>query len=163
MVEQVVNPPRQAVLVFADTHSNEFKDRIFDELNSVFVVYQKPSYMFTDKEHRGPFEFLNELGNLSISAESTDTVVLAQRVETNDKDFLLSTTEKEDGRDLGSNGSAYGTPFYSGSTTRQSHGELALTSASVSDQAPASSFAIDDLLGLNFLLGGTAAPSQPLL
>ncbi len=47
--------------------------------------------MFTDKEHRGPFEFSDELGNLSIGAESTNDVVRANRVEANDKYLLLST------------------------------------------------------------------------
>ena len=88
----------------------------------------QPSYIFTAKEHRGPFEFSDELGNMSISAESVDAVVQAQNVEANDKDLLLSTAEKEDGRDLGSNGSAYSAPSYSGSSglvaTSQSHGEL---------------------------------------
>jgi len=36
-----VNPPKQAVSVFADTQSSEVKDRIFDEFNSLSVVYQK--------------------------------------------------------------------------------------------------------------------------
>ncbi|XP_054793376.1 beta-adaptin-like protein A [Prosopis cineraria] len=168
VAERVVNPPKQAVSVFADTQSSEVKDRIFDEFNSLSVVYQKPSYMFTDKEHRGPFEFSDELGNLSISAESADTVVPAQSVEANDKDLLLSTAEKEDGRDLGGNGSAYSAPSYSSSSspaaTTQSHGELVFTNASMSGQAPASSLAIDDLLGLDFPVGVTAAtPSPPPL
>lgn len=42
--------------------------------------------MFTDKEHRGPFEFSDELGNLSIGGEAANNVVSAQRVEENDKD-----------------------------------------------------------------------------
>ncbi|MCI27511.1 beta-adaptin A-like protein, partial [Trifolium medium] len=57
--------------------------------------------MFTDKEHRGTLEFSDELGNLSINAETGDSVVPAQRVEENDKDLLLSTTEKDDVRDPG--------------------------------------------------------------
>lgn len=36
-----MNPPKQAVSVFADTQSSEIKDRIFDEFNSLSVVYQK--------------------------------------------------------------------------------------------------------------------------
>lgn len=127
----------------------------------------QPSYMFTDKEHRGPFEFSDELGNLSISAESADTVVPAQSVEANDKDLLLSTAEKEDGRDPASNGSAYSAPSYSGSSgpaaTSQSQGDLAFSNASVSGQAPASSFAIDDLLGLGFPGGTAATPAPPPL
>lgn len=41
IAEKVVNPPKQDVSVFADTQSNEIKDRIFDEFNSLSVVYQK--------------------------------------------------------------------------------------------------------------------------
>ncbi|KAK8660000.1 hypothetical protein V6N13_050936 [Hibiscus sabdariffa] len=97
VAERVVNPPKQAVSVFADTQSSEIKDRIFDEFNSLSVLYQKPSYMFTDKEHRGPLEFADELGNLSIG-EAADNVVSSQRVEENDKDLLLTTAEKEETR-----------------------------------------------------------------
>ncbi|KAK8558975.1 hypothetical protein V6N12_042264 [Hibiscus sabdariffa] len=97
VAERVVNPPKQAVSVFADTQSSEIKDRIFDEFNSLSVLYQKPSYMFTDKEHRGPLEFADEIGNLSIG-EATDNVVSSQRVEENDKDLLLTTAEKEETR-----------------------------------------------------------------
>lgn len=41
VAERVVNPPKQAVSVFADTQSSEIKDRIFDEFNTLSVVYQK--------------------------------------------------------------------------------------------------------------------------
>lgn len=41
VAEHVVNPPKQAVSVFADTQSSEIKDRIFDEFNTLSVVYQK--------------------------------------------------------------------------------------------------------------------------
>ena len=46
VAERVVNPPKQAVSVFADTQSSEVKDRIFDEFNSLSVVYQKVSVSF---------------------------------------------------------------------------------------------------------------------
>ena len=46
VAEHVVNPPKQAVSVFADTQSSEVKDRIFDEFNSLSVVYQKVSLNF---------------------------------------------------------------------------------------------------------------------
>jgi hypothetical protein len=39
--EKVINPTKQAVSVFAETQSNEIKDRIFDEFNSLAVVYQQ--------------------------------------------------------------------------------------------------------------------------
>lgn len=41
VAERVVNPTKQAVSVFADTQSSEIKDRIFDEFNSLSVVYQQ--------------------------------------------------------------------------------------------------------------------------
>ncbi|KAG5079949.1 hypothetical protein JHK86_004014 [Glycine max] len=41
VAKSVVNPPKQVVLVFVDTHSNEIKYHIFDEFNSLSVVYQK--------------------------------------------------------------------------------------------------------------------------
>lgn len=167
VAENVVSPPKQAVSVFADTQSSEIKDRIFDEFNSLSVVYQKPSYMFTDKEHRGTFEFADELGNLSISAESGESVVPAQRVEANDKDLLLGTSEKDEGRDPGSNGSAYYAPSLNGSSapsaTSQPLADLAFPTTGISSQAPASSLAIDDLLGLGFPDGTAATPSPPPL
>ncbi|RYQ85443.1 hypothetical protein Ahy_B10g105006 isoform A [Arachis hypogaea] len=167
VAESVVNPPKQAVSVFADSQSSEIKDRIFDEFNSLSVIYQKPSYMFTDKEHRGTLEFSDELANLSINAEAGDSAVPAQRVEANDNDLLLSITEKEEGRDAASNGSAYSAPSYDGasatSAASQSLADLAFSSTSGSGQAPASSFAIDDLLGLDFSVGAAATPSPPPL
>jgi len=47
VAESVVNPPKQAVSVFADTQSSEVKDRIFDEFNSLSVVYQKVTNLLT--------------------------------------------------------------------------------------------------------------------
>jgi hypothetical protein len=41
VAERVVDPPKQAVSVFADMQSSEIKDRIFAEFNSLSVVYQK--------------------------------------------------------------------------------------------------------------------------
>ncbi|XP_030946742.1 beta-adaptin-like protein A [Quercus lobata] len=169
VAERVVNPPKQAVSVFADTQSSEIKDRIFDEFNSLSVVYQKPSYMFTDKEHRGPFEFSDELGNLSIGAESAaGTVVPAHRVEANDKDLLLSTSEKEEIRGPSNNGSAYSAPSYDGSAisaASQALSELTILNPSVPGLTPQSSLAIDDLLGLGLpeIPSPAPAPSPPLL
>lgn len=154
VAERVVNPPKQAVSVFADTQSSEIKDRIFDEFNSLSVVYQKPSYMFTDKDYRGPFEFSDELGNLSIAAESADNVVPAQGVEANDKDLLLSTSEKEEIRGATFNVSGYSAPLYD-SSAASVQSELAIISSTSAGSAPSSSLAIDDLLGL----GLSAAPA----
>jgi len=47
VAKSVVNPPKQAVLVFADTQSNEIKYRIFDEFNSLSAVYQKVTNLLT--------------------------------------------------------------------------------------------------------------------
>ncbi|KAL8138674.1 hypothetical protein V2J09_004675 [Rumex salicifolius] len=155
VAEKVVNPPKQAVSAFADTQSSEIKDRIFDEFNSLSVVYQKPSYMFTEKEHRGPFEFSDETGNLAITGESADDVVLAQRVEENDKDLLLTTSEKEQNGALSHNGSAYDTPLYSSSAL------VPISDVQSSTPTQQSSLAIDDLLGLS-LQPEPALPSLKL-
>ncbi|KAL5184836.1 Beta-adaptin-like protein A [Glycine soja] len=96
----------------------------------------------------------DELGNLSISAESVDSIVPAQRVEANDKDLLLSTLEKDEGRDPSSNGSVYNVPSYNGSyapsTTSEPLADLAFPSTGIFGQAYASSLAIDDLRGLDW-------------
>ncbi|KAG9142077.1 hypothetical protein Leryth_016296 [Lithospermum erythrorhizon] len=159
--EQVVNPPKQAVSVFADTQSNEIKDRIFDEFNSLSVIYQKPSYMFTDKEHRGPFAFSEELGNLSIGTESANAVASVQLVEANDKDLLLSTSEKEEIRNTNNNGSAYSDRAYDGSisgTTSQSQLDLVSLDHTSQQNVQTDSMAIDDLLGLGMSITPTPAP-----
>lgn len=125
--------------------------------------------MFTDKEHRGPFEFSDELGNLSIGAESAaGTVVPAHRVEANDKDLLLSTSEKEEIRGPSNNGSAYSAPSYDGSAVSaasQALSELTILNPSVPALTPQSSLAIDDLLGLGLpeIPSPAPAPSPPLL
>ncbi|XP_021835288.1 beta-adaptin-like protein A [Spinacia oleracea] len=157
IAEKVVNPPKQDVSVFADTQSNEIKDRIFDEFNSLSVVYQKPSFMFTDKEHRGPFEFSDELGNLSIGSESANSVVPAQIVDANDKDLLLSTTEKEDSRASSNNGDGYGASLIDASS-----GPLVAVDTQPAVQAAQASMAIDDLLGLGITAPAPLPPSLKL-
>ncbi|KAK8656633.1 hypothetical protein V6N13_098578 [Hibiscus sabdariffa] len=158
VAERVVNPPKQAVSVFADTQSSEIKDRIFDEFNSLSVLYQKPSYMFTDKEHRGPLEFADEIGNLSIG-EATDNVVSSQRVEENDKDLLLTTAEKEETRGSSNNGSAYNVPYGSSTSVfaSQTQIESAISNPTTAGHSQQASFGIDDLLGL----GMPAVPNVP--
>lgn len=122
--------------------------------------------MFTDKEHRGPFEFSDELSNLSIGADAVDTVVPAQQVDANDKDLLLSTSEKEDGRALSSNGSAYSAPLYDAPAsvpTSQIQSDLVNLASGLPGHVPAASFAIDDLLGLGLSVTPAPAPSPPPL
>ncbi|KAK5814152.1 beta-adaptin-like protein A isoform X2 [Gossypium arboreum] len=164
VAERVVNPPKQAVSVFADTQSSEIKDRIFDEFNSLSVLYQKPSYMFTDKEHRGPLEFADELGNLSIG-EAANNVVPTQMVEENDKDLLLTTSEKEETKGSRNNGSAYTVPYDGSSTSvfaSQAQIESAVSNPTLAGHSPQASFAIDDLLGLG-IPATPAVPSPPQL
>ncbi|XP_051119286.1 beta-adaptin-like protein A [Andrographis paniculata] len=158
LAERIVNPPKQAVSVFADTQTSEIKDRIFDEFNSLSVVYQKPSYLFTDKEHRGPFAFSQELGDLSIATEPVDTVIAAQGVEANDKDLLLSLSEKEESHGYGNNGLEYNAPSYDASTTDYSQGHLDLVSLDQPSTVHMSTTsAIDDLLGLGMSVPTSAA------
>ena len=93
MAESVVNSPKQAVSAFAETQNNKIKDWILDEFNSLSIIYQKPSYMFTNKECQGPFDFSDKLKNLSTNTDSSDTGILAKRVKANDNDLLLSSSE----------------------------------------------------------------------
>ncbi|XP_073007246.1 beta-adaptin-like protein A [Typha latifolia] len=166
VAERVVNPPKQAVSVFADTQSSEIKDRIFDEFNSLSVVYQKPAYMFTDKEHRGPFEFSEDLASLSVGAQSADNVIPAQRYEENDSDLLLSTSEKEENGGPvhdGSAASAYSAPSdlngSSLSLNSKALTEAALINPGLLTSTSEPTFAIDDLLGL----GLPVTPAPPAL
>ncbi|XP_031487150.1 beta-adaptin-like protein A isoform X1 [Nymphaea colorata] len=158
VAERVVNPPKQAVSVFADTQSSEIKDRIFDEFNSLSVLYQQPSYLFTDKEHRGPFEFSEDLATLSLTDDAADGTLSGQRVEATDNDLLLSVSEKEENKGHTNNGhSAYSAPDYNGPAM----GALIPTETAFSSSpAPpiSSSLPIDDLLGL----GSAVAPSASL-
>nr|DAD44674.1 TPA_asm: hypothetical protein HUJ06_002904 [Nelumbo nucifera] len=165
VAERVVNPPKQAVSVFADTQSSEIKDRIFDEFNSLSVLYQKPSYMLTDKEHRGSFEFSEEIGNLSVG-ESAENVIPAQRMDANDNDLLLSTSEKEENRAPSNNGSAYSAPVYDGSiylTASQTQPEPTYPSPALPTPAPQSSLAIDHSLGLGLPPAPAPVPLPPPL
>ncbi|XP_047053379.1 beta-adaptin-like protein A [Lolium rigidum] len=158
VAERVVNPPKQAVSVFADTQSSEIKDRIFDEFNSLSVVYQKPSYMFTDKEHRGTFEYSEDLTNLTVGAEAPETVISAQRYQENDNDLLLSTSDKEDNGTRTSNGSytsTYNAP--SDLLSLQTPAETALINPGGSSYPSQTNFSLDDLLGL----GVPDAPAPP--
>ncbi|KAF8084542.1 hypothetical protein N665_0714s0029 [Sinapis alba] len=163
VAERVVSPPQQAVSAFADTQSSEIKDRIFDEFNSLSVIYQKPSYMFTDKEHRGPFEFSDELGSTSITPEASTDIVPAQQFEANDKDLLLSTDEKDDNKGLSNNnGSAYTAPYENSNISSQMQ-ELAISGPAASATTTQSSFDFDDLLGLGLSSAPAPTPSPPLL
>lgn len=127
----------------------------------------QPTYMFTDKEYRGPFAFSEELGNLSIGVEAPETIVSSQIVDANDKDLLLSTSEKEDNKGLSNNGSAYNAPAYDGSlslTAPQVQSDLLSLDAPLPSHPPHSSLAIDDLLGLGMSVASTPpTPPPPVL
>lgn len=119
--------------------------------------------MFTDKEHRGPFAFSEEIGNLSVGAESTDNVVPAQRIEANDKDLLLSTSDKEESKGSSHNDSAYNAPGYDGSLAASSQADLVSLDYKPTPNVPSATFAIDDLLGLGLPATATPPPSPPVL
>uniref|UniRef100_A0A1D1YPU2 Beta-adaptin-like protein n=1 Tax=Anthurium amnicola TaxID=1678845 RepID=A0A1D1YPU2_9ARAE len=165
IADHVVNPPKQAVSVFADTQSSEVKDRIFDEFNSLSVIYQKPSYMFIDKEHRGLIDLSEELGSLSVGAEPVDNAVPAQSYEANDNDLLLSTSEKEESRAQINDGSAYSAPEYDSSSvslvSTQMPSEASLPILGLPTYSQQATVAIDDLLGLGLSIA-TAPPPLKL-
>lgn len=133
---------------------------------AAFIVtsfFSQPSYMFTDKEHRGPFEFSDELGNIPITPEASSEIVPAQQYEANDKDLLLSTDEKDDNKGLSSNnGSAYTAPYESSNISSQMQ-ELAISGPAASATTTQSSFDFDDLLGLGLSTAPVPTPSPPLL
>ncbi|CAK9859595.1 unnamed protein product [Sphagnum jensenii] len=159
IAERVVNPPKQAVSVFADTQSSEIRDRIFDEFNSLAVVYQEPSYMFLDKEHRGPIELTEDTGILPMDSKLSNDVLPSQHVEANDNDLLLSASEREESRGGVGNGSyAYSGPDLSGFDTPSPAAPS--NNASLSSTSHTSP-AIDDLLGLTF--PAAPVPTSPSL
>ena len=51
--QSVVDVRRPAVTSFADAQSAETQDRIFDELNTLSVVYRAPASTFIDTEVAG--------------------------------------------------------------------------------------------------------------
>ncbi|PKU68405.1 beta-adaptin-like protein A [Dendrobium catenatum] len=163
VAERVVNPPKQAVSVFTDAQSSEIKDHVFDEFNTLSVLYQKPAYMFTDKEHRGPFELAEELGSLSLGTGSVEHVIPAQSYEASDNDLLLGTSEKEESRGLGNNDSAYSAPGYDTSLIsledKQVQPESNFLSLAVPTMPSHTSSVLDDLLGL----GTPIIPPPPTL
>ncbi|KAG7037586.1 Beta-adaptin-like protein A [Cucurbita argyrosperma subsp. argyrosperma] len=118
-------------------NSSEVKDRIFDEFNKGNGTYNphRAIYMFTDKEHRGPFEFSDELGNLSLGAESADAVV------------QLSNAPSYEGS-------------FGSSLIPQAPSEFAVSNPSIPEPAPPSSFSNSmDLLGLGLPTVSAPAPA----
>lgn len=118
----------------------------------------QPSYMFTDKEHRGTFEYSEDLANLTVGAEAPETVISAQRYQESDNDLLLSTSDKEDSGIRSSNGSytsTYNAP--SDLLSSQTPAETALINPSSSTYSTQTNFSLDDLLGL----GVPDAPAPP--
>jgi hypothetical protein len=118
----------------------------------------QPSYMFTDKEHRGTFEYSEDLTNLTVGTEAPETVISAQRYQENDNDLLLSTSDKEDNGTRTSNGSytsTYNAP--SDLLSLQTPAETALINHGGSSYPSQTNFSLDDLLGL----GVPDAPAPP--
>ncbi|XP_024520729.1 beta-adaptin-like protein A isoform X1 [Selaginella moellendorffii] len=146
--ESIVNPPKKAVSDFADIQNSEMRDRIFDEFNSLSVIYREPSYMFLDKEHRKLYEFSDE-------AAPTD-VLPTQKLDANDNDLLLGAFDKEESQSGVSNGD-------DGPLSAPRSPSPTLLGDSVppvsASNIPAA-FGIDDLLGLNI---STPPPPPPSL
>lgn len=119
--------------------------------------------MFTDKEHRGPFEFSEEIGNLSLGQESMEN---AESYDESDKDLLLSTSEKEDNGGPNANGAAasgYSAPSVYNtslvSVSSQTQAETVISDQDLPKYTTQATLAIDDLLGLSV----PAAPAPPSL
>ena len=119
--------------------------------------------MFTDKEHRGPFEYSEDLTNLAVGTEAQENVISAQRYQENDNDLLLSTSDKEDNGTRASNGSAtstYNAPsdlIGSSLISSQTPAETSLINTGGPTYSSQSNFSLDDLLGL----GVTETPAPP--
>ena len=120
--------------------------------------------MYTDKEHRGPFEFSDEIGNIPITPQASSDIV-PQQFEANDKDLLLSTDEKDDNRGLSTTGSAYTAPSYDNSNISSQMQELAISGPATPATTQQSSFDFDDIFGLGLSTAPAPAltPSPPLL
>eukprot|EP00246_Nothoceros_aenigmaticus_P013576 TRINITY_DN4752_c0_g1_i1.p1 TRINITY_DN4752_c0_g1~~TRINITY_DN4752_c0_g1_i1.p1 ORF type:complete len:351 (-),score=79.94 TRINITY_DN4752_c0_g1_i1:65-1096(-) len=168
--ERVVNPPKQAVSVFADRQTGEIKDRIFDEFNSLAVVYHEPSYMFLDKEHRGALGYSEDTGPIAVGPAPSHEELPIQSVDASDNDLLLSAAEKEeDNRNVG-NGS-YMFPSldsFASATRSQSPSLPSAPSKSLPSPADTATFSmisaspspnLDDLLGLGDLTLSSAPPA----
>lgn len=108
--------------------------------------------MFTEKEHRGAFEFSDELAS---RVDSSDDMEPDQRYEATGNDLLLSTSEKDESRALETNGSSYTAPDYSNTTSLM--GSYAQAESNLS--MVQTGLAIDDLLGLSL----SSAPAPPVL
>ena len=49
----MINPPLPSISAFSEDQSAELRDRIFDEFNSLAVVYQQPSSSFVRQADPG--------------------------------------------------------------------------------------------------------------
>jgi hypothetical protein len=77
----------------------------------------QPSYMFLDKEHRGPI-ITEESDILPMGPTTTEDVLPSQLVDANDNDLLLSASDREESLVTNGNGShAYSGPDLSGFET----------------------------------------------
>eukprot|EP00850_Spirogloea_muscicola_P011386 SM000070S21352 [mRNA] locus=s70:581897:587414:+ [translate_table: standard] len=176
--ERVINPPKQVVSVFADAQSSEAKDRIFDEFNTLAVVYDQPSYMFLDKEHRGQMD-VAEIGETQPDVILSTSAIAPDAAQYSDNDTLLSPAEKEESQGLTSNGPRAfnpselallaSSPPLPAMASQPLHplpvSQKASSDASLASQVrvPASPLTLDDLLGPSSPAPAAAAPSIPPL
>lgn len=121
--------------------------------------------MFTDKDHRGPFEYSEDLTNLAVGTEAQENVISAQRYQENDNDLLLSTSDKEDNGTRASNGSStstYNAPSDLIGLNSQTQSETSLINTGGPAYSSQSNFSLDDLLGLG-VTEASAPPPPPAL
>ncbi|KAL3680710.1 hypothetical protein R1sor_023666 [Riccia sorocarpa] len=177
IAERVISPPKQAVSVFAGDQSIEIKDRIFDEFNSLSVVYRQPSYMFLDKDQRSPFTFSEDTGSSVLGPQSPEREDLASDYDTRDNELLLGAHEKEESRAVSNGSHGFSAPKSQTSqhdpfaprsasptqTAQPARATAASPQATVSSSAASPLLAVDDLLGLGPSIPAEPAPPVPQL
>lgn len=146
--KRIVAAPAGAIARFAEEQSPEQRDRIFDELNTLAVVYRQPSSSFTTTV---PAHKEDDEGLISIGAGSGGAVavtataaVAAPAAAVDEGSSLLSHDEQQEA-------------FFADPT---SNGVAPAPRAP--SPAPPPSAAMD-LLGLDDLLGGTSLAPTPAL
>ncbi|DBA85225.1 TPA: hypothetical protein ACH3X2_005929 [Trebouxia sp. C0005] len=144
--KRIVASPAPAITRFAEEQSPEQRDHIFDELNTLAVIYRKPSSSFTNAVPAHKEE--EDEGLISIGGGSGGAVaaaapapVTAPAAAVDEGSSLLSHDEQQEA--FFADPTSNGTP-------------PAAQTPSPSPAAPAM-----DLLGLDDLLGGTSLAPPP--
>lgn len=162
VAERVINPPRQPVSVFVDAQGDEARDRIFDEFNSLSVVYGKPAYLFLDKEQRTLLDAeYSSAASAAAASAAASTAAAHPSSAPESASSLLNASDRED-----ADGSA---PAAAGGMP---NGRAASASAARTTTAAAAAMPLMDLLSdapvaapaadLTSLASTSAAPSMPV-